>query len=82
MKPCNFCEVFCGNSHCIMYEENMNEFDKLIQKLEITTIFTKEDMKEAFELGQKVKSDEIKSKVKGMVVNGKIEGIVNEKDLI
>ncbi len=59
----------------------MSEFDKLIENLSITTIFTKEDMLKAFQLGQKLKTDEIKAKVKGMVVNGTVKGIVEEKDL-
>ena len=59
----------------------MTEFDKLIEKLEYTTIFTKEDMHKAFELGEKEKLKEIKAKVHGMVVNGTIQGIVTEKDL-
>lgn len=60
----------------------MSEFDKLIENLSVTTIFTKDDMLKAFQLGQKTKTDEIKAKVRGMVVNGIIKGIVEEKDLV
>ena len=81
MKTCGFCKVFCRNEHCIVYEENMDELDKLIKKLEWTTIYTKEDLRAAYELGQKVKVDELKGKVKGAVVNGNMAGIITEKDL-
>lgn len=59
----------------------MKEFDKLIEKLGITTIFTKDDMLKAFELGQVEKIKELKSKVTGMSVNGTIKGVVEEKDI-
>ena len=59
----------------------MDELDKLIKKLEWTTIYTKEDLRAAYELGQKVKVDELKEKVKGAVVNGNMAGILPEKDL-
>ena len=81
MKTCGFCAKFCGNKHCIVYEENMSEFDKLIEKLEWTTIYTKEDMLKAFKLGESEKLKEIKAKVKGMSVNGICQGVVTEKDL-
>lgn len=60
----------------------MDEFDKLVKKLEWTTIFTEKDLREAYELGRKVKVDELKEKVKGAVVNGNMAGIITEKELI
>jgi uncharacterized protein (UPF0303 family) len=59
----------------------MQEIEKLIKELEWTTIFTKADMLKAFELGKKVKTDELKNKIQGMVVNGTCQGIITEKDL-
>lgn len=59
----------------------MSELDKLIKKLEWTTIYTEQDLRAAFELGQKVKVDELKGKIKGTVVNGNMQGILLEKDL-
>lgn len=82
MKTCGFCKTFCQNDHCIVYEENMEEFKKLIARLETTTIYTEKDMLEAFKLGQEEKLKEIKDKVRGMVVNGVMTGIVTEGDLI
>ena len=60
----------------------MDELDKLIKKLEWTTIYTKEDLRAAYELGQKVKVDELKGKVKGAVVNGNMSGILSEKEIV
>lgn len=59
----------------------MSEFDKLIDNLKWTTIYTKEDMLKAFELGKEVKREELKSKVQGMNVNGTCQGVIFEKEL-
>lgn len=59
----------------------MDELDKLIKKISWTTIYTEQDLREAFELGKSEKLKEIKGKVKGSVVNGNMVGIVTEKDL-
>lgn len=59
----------------------MEEFNKLIKKLEWTTIYTKEDMLKAYELGESEKLKEIKGKVKGLPVNGIVQGVVLEGDL-
>lgn len=59
----------------------MEEFKKLIARLETTTIYTEKDMLEAFELGKSEKLKELKRKVVGMVVNGNVQGLILEKDL-
>ena len=82
MKTCGFCAKFCYNEHCIVYEENMSEIEALIEKMKWTTIYTKEDLIEAFKLGQNTKLKELKEKVVGMDVNGTCQGILNEKDLV
>ena len=59
MKTCGFCEHFCYNQHCVVYEENMSEIELLIEKLKWTRIYTKEDLIQAYELGKAEKDKDV-----------------------
>jgi hypothetical protein len=59
----------------------MNEFNKLIEKLQWTTIYTKDDMLKAFELGKEVKAQELKTKVVGRNINGVCQGTLMENEI-
>ena len=59
----------------------MDELDKLIKKLEWTTIYTKEDLRAAYELGKSEKTKELKTLIKARVVNGTMQPVIMEKDL-
>ena len=59
----------------------MSEYDKLLEELKWTTIFTEKELRRAYELGRQEMLKELKAKVRGMNVNGTCQGVITEKDL-